>query len=303
MIYSILQLGITLETAFIAIIHLNLKNLLQTHLTFIARDRDPYLATAGHFFVQQYIREQFEQSGSVEIHTFEAKGKAGKNLILNLPPQERSLHKNLPPILIAAHYDAVPGTPGADDNATGVAVLLELARMFATEPIKYPLRLVAFDMEEYGLVGSADYAAKLKQEKQPLRLMMSLEMLGYCDATPNSQNYPPPLERFYPNKGDFIALIGNLRTLPDLINLSRTIRQSGTPSEWLPVPNRGLIVRETRLSDHAPFWDAGYPAIMVTDTAHMRNPHYHKPSDAIATLNLDFLTGVCQGLEKGIRNL
>jgi len=281
----------------------NLKKQLQTHLTFIARDRDPYLATAGHFFVQQYIREQFEQSGSVEIHTFEVKGKACKNLILNLPPLERFSKKNLPPILIGAHYDTVPGTPGADDNATGVAVLLELARMFATQPIKYPLRLVAFDMEEYGLVGSADYAAKLKQEKQHLRLMIALEMLGYCDATPNSQNYPPPLERFYPNRGDFIALIGNLRTLPDLINLSRSIRKSGTPSEWLPVPNRGLIVRDTRRSDHAPFWDAGYPAIMVTDTANMRNPHYHKPSDTIATLNLDFLTGVCQGLERGIRKL
>jgi Zn-dependent M28 family amino/carboxypeptidase len=281
--------------------HVNLKNLLQTHLTFIARDRDPYLATGGHFFVQQYIKEQFEQWGSVEIHTFEVSGKACKNLILNLPG--RSRHQNLPPILIAAHYDAVPGTPGADDNATGVAVLLELARMFATQPIKYPLQLVAFDMEEYGLLGSADYAAKLKQEKRSLRLMMSLEMLGYCDATPNSQNYPSPLERFYPNRGDFIALIGNLRTLPDLINLSRSIRQSGTPSEWLPVPNRGLIVRDTRRSDHAPFWDAGYPAIMVTDTANMRNPHYHKPSDTIATLNLDFLTGVCQGLEKGIRKL
>lgn len=283
--------------------HVILKKQLQTHLTFIARDRDPYLASAGHFFVQQYIREQFEQWGSVEIHTFEVNGKVCKNLILNLPSQERFSKRNLPPILIGAHYDAVPGTPGADDNATGVAVLLELARMFATEPAKYPLRLVAFDMEEYGLIGSADYAAKLKQEKRSLRLMMSLEMLGYCNTTPGSQNYPPPLERFYPNHGDFIALIGNLRTLPDLINLSRSIRQSGTPSEWLPVPNRGLIVRDTRRSDHAPFWDAGYPAIMVTDTANMRNPHYHKPSDTIATLDLDFLTGVCEGLEKGIRKL
>ena len=94
-----------------------------------------------------------------------------------------------------------------------------------------------------------------------------------------------------------------MRTLPDLISISRNIRQVGTPSEWLPVPNRGLIVRDTRRSDHAPFWDAGYPAIMVTDTANMRNPHYHKPSDTIATLNLDFLTGVCQGLERGIRRL
>lgn len=281
---------------------MNLKNQLETHLSQIARDRDPYLATAGHFFVQEYIRQQFGQFGSVEIHTFSVRGKTCQNLILNLPSQAGS-QKELPPILIGAHYDAVPGTPGADDNATGMAVLLELARMFAAQPTKHPLRLVAFDMEEYGLLGSTDYAAKLKQEQQPLRLMISLEMLGYCDPTPGSQSYPSPLERFYPNRGDFIALIGNWRTIRDLISISRSIRKVGVPSQWLPVPNRGKIVPQTRRSDHAPFWDAGYPAMMVTDTAFMRNPNYHKPSDTIATLNLDFLTGVCQGLESGIRRL
>jgi Zn-dependent M28 family amino/carboxypeptidase len=280
----------------------NLKNQLETHLSQIARDRDPYLATAGHFFVQEYIRQQFGQLGSVEIHTFSVRGKTCQNLILNLPSQAGS-QKELPPILIGAHYDAVPGTQGADDNATGMAVLLELARMFAAEPTKHPLRLVAFDMEEYGLLGSTEYAAKLKQEQQPLRLMISLEMLGYCDPTPGSQNYPSPLERFYPNRGDFIALIGNWRTIRDLISISRSIRKVGVPSQWLPVPNRGKIVPQTRRSDHAPFWDAGYPAMMVTDTANMRNPNYHKPSDTIATLDLDFLTGVCQGLESGIRRL
>lgn len=281
---------------------MNLKNQLETHLSQIARDRDPYLATAGHFFVQEYIRQQFGQLGSVEIHTFSVRGKTCQNLILNLPSQAGS-QKELPPILIGAHYDAVPGTPGADDNATGMAVLLELARMFAAQPTKHPLRLVAFDMEEYGLLGSTEYAAKLKQEQQPLRLMISLEMLGYCDPTPGSQNYPSPLERFYPNRGDFIALIGNWRTIRDLISISRSIRKVGVPSQWLPVPNRGKIVPQTRRSDHAPFWDAGYPAMMVTDTAFMRNPNYHKPSDTIATLDLDFLTGVCQGLESGIRRL
>ena len=281
---------------------MNLKNQLETHLSQIARDRDPYLATAGHFFVQEYIRQQFGQFGSVEIHTFSVRGKTCQNLILNLPSQAGS-QKELPPILIGAHYDAVPGTPGADDNATGMAVLLELARMFAAQPTKHPLRLVAFDMEEYGLLGSTDYAAKLKQEQQPLRLMISLEMLGYCDPTPGSQSYPSPLERFYPNRGDFIALIGNWRTIRDLISISRSIRKVGVPSQWLPVPNRGKIVPQTRRSDHAPFWDAGYPAMMVTDTAFMRNPNYHKPSDTIATLDLDFLTGVCQGLESGIRRL
>ncbi|QSJ17609.1 M28 family peptidase [Nostoc sp. UHCC 0702] len=282
---------------------MNLKERLQTHLSEIARERDPYMATAGHFFVQEYIRQQFAQWGSVEIHTFLVGSKTCQNLILNLPSQAEGRKADLSPILIGAHYDAVPGTPGADDNATGVAVLLELTRKFAAAPARYPLRLVAFDMEEYGLLGSAEYAANLRTQQQPLRLMISLEMLGYRDARPGSQNYPPPLERFYPNQGDFIALTGNLRTVRDLIGISRSIRKVGIASQWLPVPNRGLIVPQTRLSDHASFWDAGYPAIMVTDTAFLRNPHYHKPSDAIATLDLDFLTGVCEGLEAGIRRL
>ncbi|WP_414565234.1 MULTISPECIES: M28 family peptidase [unclassified Anabaena] len=280
-----------------------LQERLQNHLREIARERDPYLATAGHFFVQEYIRQEFSQWGSVDFHTFQVGSKTCKNLILDLPCQSESKKNNLPPILIAAHYDAVPGTPGADDNATGVAVLLELARKFAAEPGKYPLRMVAFDMEEYGLLGSAEYAALLHEQKQPLRLMMSLEMLGYRDFTPGSQRYPSPLERFYPPQGDFIALIGNLRTIRDLIGMSRSIRQAGVSSQWLPAPNRGLIVPQTRQSDHAPFWDLGYPAMMVTDTAFLRNPHYHKPSDAIATLDLDFLTGVCEGLEVAIRRL
>ena len=278
----------------------DLKERLHAHLTQIVRDRDPYLASSGHFYVQQYIRQQLEQWGTVETHEFQVRGKTHENLILNLPAGNN--HQK-PPILIGAHYDGVPGTPGADDNATGVVVLLELARVFAAAPLNYPVRLVAFDMEEYGMLGSSQYAEDLKQQQQPLRLMLSLEMLGYCNCAPNSQRYPAGLQYFYPDRGNFIALIGNLPTIPDLIHLSRNIRQIGTPSEWLPVPNRGLIVPQTRLSDHSPFWDQGYRAMMVTDTAFMRNPHYHKASDTIESLNLDFLTGVYQGLAIGIRGL
>ena len=311
---------------------IELKESLQAHLTQLVRDRDPYLNTAGHFFVQQYIRQELEEYGKVEIYEFQVRGKTHKNLILNLPANPspnpsprrggepefptRRQESNSPfpsreggwgvrfsPILIGAHYDAVPGSPGADDNATGVAVLLELAKEFATKPLNYPVRIVAFDMEEYGLLGSEQYAEDLKQRGESLRLMISLEMLGYCDSAPNSQLYPPGLKYFYPNRGNFIAFVGNLITIPDLISLSRNMRKAGTPSVLLPVPNRGLMVRETRLSDHAPFWDRGYRAMMVTDTAFLRNPHYHKNSDRIETLDLDFLTGVCQGLIEGIRRL
>ncbi|MEM7579601.1 MAG: M28 family peptidase [Mastigocoleus sp.] len=282
---------------------MELNQQLLNHLREIVRDRDPYLASAGHFFVQQYIRQQFMQWGSVEIHTFTVNTQNFKNIILNLPPKPGIKKRDLPPILIGAHYDAIPGTVGADDNATGVAVLLELARIFAKLPTKYPIRFVAFDLEEYGLIGSTEYVRKLQQEGQRLRLMVSLEMLGYKDSTPGSQSYPPPLERFYPDCGDYIALIGNLRTTGELFAMSRGFKQNDFPCQLLPVPNNGKIVSSTRRSDHAPFWDAGYKAMMITDTSFMRNPHYHKPSDTIETLDLDFLTGVCLGIEKGIRNL
>ncbi|MEC4986186.1 MAG: M20/M25/M40 family metallo-hydrolase [Oscillatoria sp. PMC 1068.18] len=281
---------------------MNLKQRLQNHLQEIVRLRDPYLNSGGHFFVQQYIRTQFEQWGTVEIHKFEMRSQTHQNLILNLPGKKVT-KKPLLPILIGAHYDAVPGTPGADDNATGVAVLLELARIFANEPPKSPVRLIAFDLEEYGLIGSDRYVSELQQQKEKLRLMLSLEMLGYCDTSPNSQVYPPGLKYFYPNRGDFIALVGNLTTIPDLINLSRNFRKSGTPCQLLPVFNRGKMFRQTRLSDHAPFWDRNYPAIMATDTSFLRNPHYHQSTDTIASLDLDFLTGVCQGLATGIGKL
>lgn len=280
-----------------------LRERLNNHLTEIVRERDPYLASAGHFYVQHYVRSLLGEFGTVETHEFQVRGTIYQNLILNLPPQPNRRREALAPIVIGAHYDAVPGTPGADDNATGVAVLLELARAFAAQPPQRPVQLVAFDMEEYGLLGSTAYAAELKQKGLPIRLMLSLEMLGYCDRTPGSQRYPARLNYFYPDRGDFIALVGNLAAIPDLIRLKRNILHAKVSSEWLPVPLQGLLVPPTRYSDHSPFWDRGYRAIMVTDTAFLRNPHYHQASDTLSTLDLDFLTGVCEGLWQGLYQL
>lgn len=277
---------------------LELKERLRSHLREIVRERDVYLATAGHFYVQQYIRQQLSQWGPVETHEFKSQGQTHQNLILNLPGRSSK-----PPILIGAHYDAVPGSPGADDNATGVAVLLEFARSFSLEPARHPIRLVAFDLEEtiYDLAGSTHYANDLNGE--PLRLMLSLEMLGYCTSAPNSQRYPlDALRSLYPDRGNFIGLIGNAKTLLDLIRLHSRIRGK-VPCAWMPLPNRGRILPDTRRSDHAVFWDLGYRAIMITDTSYLRNPHYHKPSDQLETLDLEFLTRVCEGLAIGVRSL
>ncbi|KAM3098171.1 M28 family peptidase [Phormidesmis sp. 146-12] len=277
---------------------LELKERLRSHLLEIIRERDAYLATVGHFYVQQYIRQTFEQWGSVDRHEFKIGQRTHTNWVLNLAGKQTK-----PPILIGAHYDTFPGSLGADDNATGVAVLLELARAFSTDSARYPVRLVAFDFEEttYDRAGSTHYANSLQNE--PLRLMISLEMLGYCTSRPHSQAYPAGLERFYPHQGDFIGLVGNLKSIPDMLRLHQAIRQAGVKCEWLPVPQKGKILPLTRRSDHAPFWDRGDRAFMITDTADLRNPHYHQDSDRLETIDLNFLTGICAGLITGIRHL
>jgi Zn-dependent M28 family amino/carboxypeptidase len=278
-----------------------LKLNLENHLNQIAIQRDPYLATGGHLLIKEYIRQEFAQVGVVETQHFNANGRVYDNLILNLNSNPANSHQ--PVLLITAHYDSVIGSPGADDNATGVAVLLELAKYFSTQTTRFPLRLIAFDFEEFALLGSKAYVELLQQLRQKVRLMLNLEMLGYCDARPGSQRYPPGLSSFYPSTGNFIALVGNLRTIPDLIQIRRHLRQAGALCEWLPVPFAGHIVPDTRRSDHASFWDAGYSAILVTDTSNLRNPNYHTANDTVATLDLEFLTAVCQGLIGAIAHL
>lgn len=277
-----------------------LKQRLHDHLTQIARERDPYLNSGGHFLVREYIRESLTQWGEVEIHEFNFNGKTHQNLILNL---NSASSLNLSPILIGAHYDAVPGTPGADDNATGVAVLLEMAEVFASHPLNYPVRIVAFDLEEYGLLGSTAYAKYLKDKQEKLRLMLSLEMLGYCNDTQDSQIYPDLIKPFYSDRANFIALVGNLSAILDMNRLGKQMKQHGTPIEILPDPSAGKLVPITGFSDHRPFWQQKYRAIMVTDTAMLRNPHYHKASDTIKTLDLDFLTNTCQSLIAALRTI
>ena len=276
------------------------KERLTIHLKELIRERDPYLATQGHYYVQQYIYSQFNRSGNATAMSFSEQGRDYYNLCLELPGRQA-----LPPVVVGAHYDTVPGCPGADDNATGVAVLLELAQQFACLPPRRPVHLVAFDLEEYGLVGSRAYVKSLKGA--PIHLMMSLEMLGYCAKVSSeqpSQTYPiAALEAVYPKTGDFIALIGNWKTIPTLRQIRRALRDAGVNGVWLPMIQQGKFLPDTRRSDHAPFWDAGYNAIMVTDTANLRNPHYHTPTDTFDTLDLEFLTQVCTGLRESIARL
>ena len=273
------------------------KARLHAHLLEVARERDPDRSPAGHAYVADYIRRSLARHRAPATHPFEYRGRTHENIVLDLPGRGAGGF-----VLVGAHYDGVPGSPGADDNGSAIAVLLELAGAFAQEPARRLVRLVAFDLEERDLVGSRAYAADLHRRREPLELMIALEMLGYRDPRPGSQIYPPGLRYLYPDRGDFIGLIGNLRSIPRMRRMAQSLRRS-VPCEWLPVPWRGRLLPDTRRSDHAPFWDLSYPALMVTDTANLRNPHYHTAGDRLETLDMEFLTGVCAGLIAGLRAL
>jgi Zn-dependent M28 family amino/carboxypeptidase len=160
--------------------------------------------------------------------------------------------------------------------------------------------IVAFDQEEWGMVGSKALAQELRAAAHPLKLMVSLEMLAFSSK---EQNYPVPgMERVYGNRGDFIALVANAGAGLLLPGLARAMGRH-VPTKVLPVPNGGRAIPDVRLSDHSPFWDAGYDALMVTDTSFMRNPHYHQMSDTVDTLDLRFFCGVVEGLAAGLARI
>ncbi len=200
---------------------------------------------------------------------------------------------------LGAHLDSRPETPGADDNASGVAALMEIARLLpdSLPPARrLDFELVVFDLEEAGMLGGAEHARLLTEQRVDLRGMVALEMIAYRDPARGVQKLPRSLVGQYPETGDFIAVIGN-QVSGELIERFRAAmkRVAGLPVETLAVPENGIYLQATRLSDHSPFWDAGYPALMITDTSFLRNPHYHLPGDRPETLDFEFLRRVAQG--------
>ncbi len=201
--------------------------------------------------------------------------------------------------IIAAHYDSVEGTPGADDNASAVSALLEIARCLEGCELRVPLLFAGFTLEEYGFVGSEYFLKQSLLRQEKIQGMISLEMLGYRDKTPGSQQYPPYVDPTkYPDRGDFIAIVGNEPSAGLTMTIQKNM-QSTSPSlpvEHLVVPGSGANFAEVRLSDHSPFWDHGIPAVMITDTAFFRNPHYHQPTDSLETLDIEFIHDVTLGV-------
>jgi Zn-dependent M28 family amino/carboxypeptidase len=264
-------------------------------------ERNLMLPEALHA-AERYIAGQWEAQGySVNRLAYAVKGIECANL-------EAERHGNRYPldiILIGAHYDTVFGSPGADDNASGVAALLELSRLFMSSEPEKTIRFVAFVNEEAPFfagrhMGSLIYAKAAKERGDRIRFMVSLEMLGCYYDTPNSQRYPVLLKYIYPDRANFIAFVSNRHSRSRLLRLVRAFRRNSEfPIEHIAAP---FFVPGVALSDHFSFWRQGYAAIMVTDTAFYRNRWYHTAGDRPDSLHYESFAAVVRGLYLALRD-
>jgi len=270
---------------------------LSRNLQKIVGERSLYSGARHLAAVEKFIKAEFESYGlDAERDSFSYAGETFHNIVARLRPRDEE-----PLVIVGAHFDSVAGTPGADDNASGVAVLLETARLLSQVASATQVLFCAFNLEELNMIGSTAFARKLKAAGRTVAAMISLEMVGYTDSRPGSQMLPVGLSRFYPDRGDFIGVVGNWRSNALLRKFAAGMRQiANLPVETLSVPGKGMVIPAVRLSDHAPFWDLGYPALMITDTSFYRNPNYHGGTDSLETLDLDFIAKVCAAVVRAI---
>jgi len=257
----------------------------------------PQLNTAADF-----IEDSFSRAGlRPRRDSYEMQGQACHNIEAEIPGVRPEV------LLIGAHYDSVFGSPGANDNGTGMAATLALARRFAGRKPQHTLRFVAFVNEEppYFLsdeMGSFIYASRCKARGDRISTMISLETIGYFSDAPHSQTYPSPgLGMFYPKVGNFIGFVSNVHSRALLRRVIALFRKHAKiPSEGAALP---AFIPGVSWSDQWSFWRHGYPGIMVTDTAPFRYPYYHSSSDTPDKLDYDRFTLVVSGMEKVIEDL
>lgn len=264
------------------------RNMRQYHNLTLARD---------------YIARELTQLGyEIEQQPFTAEGREVSNIIAEIPGTTRP--KEI--VIFAAHYDSVFGTPGANDDGSGVAAVLEIARLSRGLKPARTLRFVLFVNEEppyfqSELMGSVVYARRCKERKEDVVAMYSLETMGYYSDEPNSQQYPSELATLYPNTGNFIAFASNVGSANLLRHSVEVFRENTTlPSEGGAAPE---AIPGVGWSDHWSFWRQGYSAVMVTDTAPYRYPHYHATSDTPDQLDYDRLARCVTGLFAVLRDL
>jgi hypothetical protein len=246
-----------------------------------------------------YLRNELTACGyNVEAHEFRLPEGTGTNLVATLPGRSRRM------FVIGAHYDSIPGCAGANDNASGTAAVLELGRLLAGNPLDMTLRFVLFANEEHvgtpaEHMGSYLYARHCHAVGDEIAGMWSLETIGYFSEEKDSQHYPSPLDVFYPTTGNFIGFIGNELSSHWIRSSVRAFRQvAEVPSQGIAAP---ITFKDVDRSDHWGFCQFGYPALMVTDTANFRYPHYHTAGDTADRVNYEQLARLITGLAATIR--
>jgi Zn-dependent M28 family amino/carboxypeptidase len=255
-----------------------------------------YLNTESLNKAEYYITHEFTKYGiTTEQQPFEVSGNLYKNIIASVGPKEGDR------IVVGAHYDVCGNQPGADDNASAIAGLLEIARLVKIHEKELPYRInfVAYTLEEPPFfrtknMGSYIHARFLSENKKPVKGMICLEMIGFYSDQKNSQRYPLSLMRlFYRNTGDFIGVISNYGSSSLAKQVSRNLRATSIKVEKLKAPS---FLTGVDFSDHRNFWEFGYDAVMITDTAFYRNPNYHEPTDTIETLDFNRMKQVVKGI-------
>ncbi|MBW4661357.1 MAG: M28 family peptidase [Drouetiella hepatica Uher 2000/2452] len=247
---------------------------------------------------RDYIMQELQSAGwTPKLQEFQAQGLSGINILA-----ERSgTNPQLGAILLGAHYDTIALSPGADDNATGVAAVLAAARLLGQNPTPRSLQLAFFDLEEEGLLGSQAFVETLQPDL--IQGAMIMDMIGYTCRTAGCQTYPPLPIKPPVDKGEFLAAIGD-QGHPDLTqSLSQAGRGNLPQVLTLSIPTLSGLAPDLVRSDHTPFWKKGIGAVLLTDTANFRNPHYHQPSDRLETIDRDFFVGSAQIVINAVTDL
>jgi aminopeptidase YwaD len=269
-------------------------------------ERHPFSSPANLRRAHDYLADQYERLGlEVSSHTFRAFSGSYKNVIGTLQPASGASRTRRLPMIVSAHYDTVQGSPGADDNASGLAVMLEVARGLREVSTSCEVRFIAMCLEEENLLGSRAYAASLRGINEEIAGAIVLECVGYTSEKNGSQTAPRGIPFTIPTTGDFLGIVGNTASQRLVKGFdqaaSREVPELKTVS--IVVPGDGEQLPDTRRGDHAAFWDFGYPAVMLTDTANFRNPHYHRPTDTLETLDLNFIHRVARSVIAAVTSL
>ena len=272
---------------------------IRRHIRALEGVRHPVAAPEALENAADYITESFRSLGyEIDEHHFQDNGRPFRNIIATrrgqLHPHER--------IVVLAHYDTVAGSPGADDNASGVAVLLETASVLAEFSFERTIHFIGVNLEENdrdedpnsGTRGSRALAAYARENGWNIEGVVVLESVAYAGDSV-VQNVPAGVAIPVPKTGNFVAVVGNERSRDLTEAFVRAVERfrADLLHVVLEVPGNGEVLPDSRRSDHAPFWDEGFKAIMLTDTTNFRSPHYHGPSDTLETLNLEFAEKVC----------